>query len=184
MKTTSRPFLLGLACALAGAIAFAQTKPAAPAPANPISAGTKVMFQIVSGYLTRSADKVSEEVYAFKPTPEVRTFGQIIGHVVDDNYGICAAALGEKPPVEGTEKSKTTKPELVKALAESMAYCGKAIAALTDANAADVLPFFGQKMARVSILDFNTAHQYEHYGNLVTYMRLKGIVPPSSEKTR
>ena len=67
-------------------------------------------------------------------------------------------------------------------MADSVAYCQKAYSGLTDAGTAEVLPFFGQKMARVSILDFNTAHDYEHYGNLVTYMRLKGIVPPSSEK--
>jgi uncharacterized damage-inducible protein DinB len=150
--------------------------------ANPMSGGSKMMFQMVSGYLTRSAEKVPEDVYAFKPTPEVRSFGQIIGHVAEENYGICAAALGEKPPVEGIEKSKTTKAELAKALADSVAYCQKAYSSLTDASGAEMMPFFGQKLARLSILDFNTSHDYEHYGNLVTYMRLKGIVPPSSER--
>jgi len=176
----SRLFLAAFAAAVVGAIAFAQAQ--APATANPISAGSKMMFQIVSGYVTKSADKVSEEIYAFKPTADVRTFGQIIGHVAEENYLICAAAQGEKPPVEGIEKSKTTKADLVKALADSVAYCQKAYGSLTDASGAEVMPFFGQKMARLSILDFNTAHDYEHYGNLVTYMRLKGIVPPSSER--
>jgi uncharacterized damage-inducible protein DinB len=169
-----------LACTVAASVASAQA-PASPT-ANPVSAGSKMMFQMVSGYITRSADKVDEATYAFKPTPEVRSFGQILGHVAEENYVFCSAALGEKPPVEGIEKSKTAKADLVKALADSVAYCGKAYASLTDASGADVLPFFGQKLARVSILDFNVAHDYEHYGNLVTYMRLKGIVPPSSEK--
>jgi uncharacterized damage-inducible protein DinB len=179
MSPLSRALPVVLACLCTVSAATAQT-PAAPA--NPVSAGSKAMFQIVSGYITRSADKVDEAVYAFKPTPEVRSFGQIIGHLADDNFAICAAAQGEKPPMEGIEKSKTAKADLVKVLADSFAYCGRIQASLTDEKGAEVMPFFGQKMARVSILDFNTAHNYEHYGNLVTYMRLKGIVPPSSEK--
>jgi uncharacterized damage-inducible protein DinB len=188
MRSRFRPFFAAVAFALAfvfavaGAVAVAQTPAQAPAAGNAISGGSKMMFGIVSGFVTKSADKVSEEMYAFKPTPEVRSFGQIIGHVADDHYAICAAAMGEKPPVEGIEKSKTTKADLVKALADSVAYCQKAYASLTDANAGEEMSFFNQKLARVSILDFNTAHDYEHYGNLVTYMRLKGIVPPSSEK--
>lgn len=180
MKFQSRPFLVAIAIAAIGATALAQGQ--APAPGNPISDGSRMMFQIISGFVTKSADKVAEDVYAFKPTPEVRSFGQLIGHVAEDNYIICAAAMGEKPPVEGIEKSMTTKADLVKALADSVAYCQKAYGGLTDATAAQEMPFFGRKMARVSILDFNSAHVYEHYGNLVTYMRLKGIVPPSSEK--
>ncbi len=181
MKSRSRLFLVALACAALTALVFAQAQQPPAAPANPISTGSKTMFKIVTSYVTRAADKVSEDLYAFKPTPEVRSFGQIIGHVADSNYGICSAALGEKPPVEGIEKSKTAKADLVKALADSVAYCQKAFDNLTDANAGEVMSFFGQKMARVTILDFNSAHEYEHYGNLVTYMRLKGIVPPSSE---
>jgi uncharacterized damage-inducible protein DinB len=183
MRPKSLAFSVAIACvATVGVTMLVHAQAPAAAAANPISGGSKVMFQIVSGYVTKSADKASEEIYAFKPTPEVRSFGQIIGHVADDHYGICAAALGEKPPVEGIEKSKTTKADLVKALADSVAYCQKAYSALTDASGAEVVPFFGQKMARLSVLDFNTAHDYEHYGNLVTYMRLKGIVPPSSER--
>jgi uncharacterized damage-inducible protein DinB len=184
VKTKSLLFLVALVCAAAVSASFVRAQGQAPAgaSANPMSAGSKMMFQIVSGYLAKSSEKASEEIYAFKPTPEVRSFGQIVGHVAEENYGICAAAMGEKPPVEGIEKSKTTKAELVKALADSVAYCQKAYSGLTDASGAEVMPFFGQKMARISILDFNTAHDYEHYGNLVTYMRLKGIVPPSSER--
>jgi uncharacterized damage-inducible protein DinB len=169
-----------VSCAVAGSVVIAQAP--AGAPANPVSTGSKMMFQMVSGYLTRSAAKVDESLYSFKPTPEVRSLGQLFGHVADDNYAICASAVGEKPPVEGIEKSKTTKAELVQALADSIAYCNKAYGTLTDVSGAEVMSFFGQKLARVSILDFNVAHDYEHYGNLVTYMRLKGIVPPSSEK--
>jgi uncharacterized damage-inducible protein DinB len=184
VKSMSTLLLVVVACLLAAGPAFAQAAAQAPAapPVNPISAGSQMLFQMVSGNLTKSADKVSEELYAFKPTPEVRSFGQIVAHVADANYQFCSAALAEKAPVEGIEKTKTTKADLVKALAESVAYCQKAYSGLTDASGAEMVPFFGRKMARVSILDFNVAHDYEHYGNLVTYMRLKGIVPPSSER--
>ena len=126
-----------------------------------------------------------EANYSFKPTPDVRSFGQLVGHVADANYGFCAVAAGEKPPAGGfegpIEKGTTGKAALQKALSESFAYCDKVHGGMTDAaGAALVKSFFGE-MAKLSVLDFNTAHDFEHYGNMVTYMRLKNIVPPSSE---
>lgn len=168
-----------LALGIAVSVALAQAPAAAD---NPISAGTNMIFKSVSGYLTRSADKLDEGLYAFRPTPEVRSVGQLFGHIADSNYAFCSAAMGEKPPVSDVEKTKTTKADLVKALGDSFTYCQKAYQGLTDANAGEPMTFFGRKMARVVILNFNAAHDDEHYGNLVTYMRLKGIVPPSSEK--
>src|SRR5436305_5216733 len=83
---------------------------------NPLSAGAKRTFGVIKGYITRAAAKMPEEQYSFKPTPEVRSFGQIIGHIADSNYGFCSAAAGEKPPVGGfepgavsLEKTKTGK---------------------------------------------------------------------------
>ncbi len=180
-----RPFTRMLLAVLAVAVVVPTLVAGGQAPAapisDPISSSSRTMFKIVSGFVSRSADKVGEDLYSFKPTPEVRSFGQLVGHVADANFGICATAQGEKPPMQGIEKSKSSKADLVKALADSFAYCQKAYDSMSDARGAEVVPFFGQKMARVSVLDFNTAHNYEHYGNMVTYMRLKGIVPPSSE---
>ena len=154
--------------------------------ANPLSAGAKRTYDIIKGYVTRAAEKMPEEHYAFKPTPDVRSFGQLVGHVADANYGFCSAAGGEKPPAGGfespIEKSKTSKADLQKALADSFAYCDKAHAGMTDAAGAAAIKFFGGEMAKLSVLEFNTHHDFEHYGNMVTYMRLKNIVPPSSEK--
>jgi uncharacterized damage-inducible protein DinB len=153
---------------------------------NTISAGAKKTADIIKGYITRSATKVPEDLYSFKPTPEVRSFGQVVAHIADANFGFCAAAAGEKPPMGGfegpIEKSKTTKADLEKALAESFAYCDKVHASLNDTTGAATVKLFGNDMAKLSVLDFKTAHDFEHYGNLVTYMRLKNIVPPSSEK--
>jgi uncharacterized damage-inducible protein DinB len=155
----------------------------AQAPADPLAAGAKQSFGIVKGYITKAAAKMPEDSYGFKATPDVRSFGQIVGHIADANFHICAAALGEKSPMgeASVEKTKTTKADLEKALAESYAYCDKAHAAMTDKAGAATVKFFGGDTAKLSVLEFNTHHNFEHYGNLVTYMRLKGLVPPSSE---
>lgn len=183
-----------LLCLLLSAPAFAQmggeaakpgqmASPTASPMANPITAGAKTPYDMVKGYITKSAAAASDAVFAFKATPEVRSFGQIIGHIADANYMICSAAAGEKSPGTGDiEKTKTTKADLSGALGESFSYCDKVFAAMTDAEGAKAVKFMlGGDMAKLSILAFNTAHDFEHYGNLVTYMRLNKMVPPSSQ---
>ncbi len=165
---------LGALLVLVPAPGFAQTS------ANPMTDSVKAQFGMVKDYITRTAAKVPEDLYSFKPTPEVRSIGQLIGHLADDNYSICATAAGEKAPASGIEKSKTTKADLTKALADSVAYCDKVIAGMDDKKGAEIVKFIGPT-PRVMVLAFNNSHCNEHYGNLVTYMRLKGIVPPSSE---
>ncbi|MGH9174935.1 MAG: DinB family protein, partial [Vicinamibacterales bacterium] len=116
--------------------------------------------------------------------PEVRTFGQIIGHIADANQMICGAAASEKAAPLNAEKTLTTKAELSKALADSIAYCDKVIAGMDDKKGLETVKFFvGGMQARAMVLAFNNAHDYEHYGNLVTYMRINKIVPPSSERS-
>jgi uncharacterized damage-inducible protein DinB len=157
--------------------AFAQN-------ANPMTAAAKGQFNMIKGNLAKTAAKVGEEHYAFKPTPEVRSLGQLIGHVADANFMICAAAAGEKPPQGGFEKGKTSKADLSKGLNDSLAYCDSVLAKMDDTKGVEIVKFFGQDQPRLAVLFFNVEHDNEHYGNLVTYMRLKGIVPPSSESTR
>jgi uncharacterized damage-inducible protein DinB len=146
-----------------------------------LSGGAKAYQNQMKSVIQRSAEKMPDENFSFKPTADVRSYGQILGHVADAQYTFCSASMGEKNPAPGIEKSKTTKAELVSALQDAFAYCDKAYGALTDANASEVLKFGNGERARLNILSFNTAHDFEHYGNLVTYMRLKGVVPPSSE---
>src|SRR5262249_537640 len=131
-----------------------------------------------------TAAKVSEELYAFKPTPEVRSLGQLIGHVADANFMICAAAAGEKAPQGGFENGKTTKADLSKGLNDSIAYCDAVFARMDDKKSNEMTALVGVQQPRVAVLFFNVEHENEHYGNLVTYMRLKGIVPPSSEPSK
>ena len=158
--------------------------------ANPLSAGAKRTYDIIKGFVTKAAAKMPEEHYSFKPTPDVRSFGQLVAHVADANYGFCAAVLGEKPPEGGfdpksqlREDDKTTKADLEKALAASFAYCDKVHAGMTDAGGAAIVKFFLGEMAKLSLLEFNTHHDFEHYGNIATYMRIKNLVPPSSERS-
>ena len=149
--------------------------------ANPITAGAKAQFDAVSGFIIRAAEKVPEDTYEFRATPDVRTMGQLFGHVADAFFGMCATAGGSKPPRTGIEKSVTGKANLVAALKEGAAFCQTVYTSMTDQRGVETVPFFFGPTPRTSVLYFNVAHGYEHYGNLVTYMRLKGIVPPSSE---
>jgi len=173
-----RIWIVTVGLALLPATLPAQTTPAAT---NPATQSVKAQFEMIKGVLNKTAAKVGEELYSFKPTPEVRSLGEILGHVADANFGICATAAGEKPTSGGFEK-KTAKDEIVKGLTDSIAYCDKVIASLDDTKGAAAVPFFGGPMPKLSVIYFNISHNNEHYGNLVTYMRLKGIIPPSSEK--
>ena len=148
---------------------------------NPITAAAKAQFDAVSGFLVRAAEKIPEDVYAFQPTAEVRTVAQLVGHVGDGFMGMCSTGGGGKPPRAGIEKSVTGKANLVAALKEAVAYCQTVYGAMTDQGGQETVPFYFGPSPRSAVLYFNVAHAYEHYGNLVTYMRLKNIVPPSSE---
>jgi uncharacterized damage-inducible protein DinB len=141
----------------------------------------KMVQKQVTAWIERAAEKMPEEQYAFKPDPAVRSFSQILGHIADADYLFCSAALGEKSSSPGIEKTKTTKAELTSALRAAFAYCNRAYDALTDANANETVKAFGQERNKLGVLWFNASHNLEHYGNLVVYMRLKGIVPPSSD---
>ena len=141
----------------------------------------KMVQKQVTAWIERAAEKMPEEEYAFKPDPAVRSFGQILGHIADANYLFCSPLLGENNPSPGIEKSKTAKAELRSALRDAFAYCSRAYDRLTDANANETVKALGQERNKLGVLWFNASHNLEHYGNLVVYMRLKGIVPPSSD---
>jgi uncharacterized damage-inducible protein DinB len=166
-----------------------QAKPAAPSapaaqtapPANPITASERGFYSFVSTAVVGAAQKMPEENYSFKPTPEVRTFGQLVGHVADASYTFCSQAIGEANPAKDIEKTKTSKADLVAALKDGVAYCNKAFESMTDAKGSEMVKLFNFNLARLTVFSINSAHTDEHYGNMVTYLRLKGIVPPTSE---
>ena len=169
---------------VAAPLAFAQPKPPAIDPANPITSSLKANFERVQKFILGAADEMPAADYAFKPSPDVRSFGELVGHVADASYMFCAAAKKDaKPPTKGKiEKTVTGKDALKKALADAFAYCDGAYKTSTDAALSSSISLFGNdKMLKFQALDINVAHDNEHYGNMVTYLRIKKLVPPSSK---
>jgi uncharacterized damage-inducible protein DinB len=168
------------------ALSAEQSQPPATAAGNAISQAIKTAWEGAKRNLKESADQMPEPDYAFKPTEQVRTFGQILAHVAGANYVFCAAAKGEKSPFaeDNFEKTAKTKAEIVKALNDSLAYCDAAYVGLTDRTAGEsiTMPFGMGSQARAYALILNATHLQEHYGNLVTYFRIKGMVPPTSKR--
>jgi uncharacterized damage-inducible protein DinB len=166
----------------AAALAQDAAKPAPP----PITAaaGLKNLHTQVRGFLIRAAEAMPEENYSFKPTPDVRSFGELIGHLANTNYTFCAGPRKvASPNKDNIEKTATTKAALVAALKEAFAFCDPAYE-MADAGLTEMVKFGPRDVAAGYSLTFNVAHNNEHYGNIVTYMRLKGMVPPSSEPRR
>jgi uncharacterized damage-inducible protein DinB len=165
--------------------ALAVTVTAAEAQ-NPVSDGIRSSWNGVKRNIAESAEQMPEANYAFKPVDTVRTFGEILAHVAGANYVFCASAKGEKSPFaeDAFEKTAKTKAALVKAVADSHAYCDGAYTAVTDATAGQLVnnPFGSGQSPRANQLIGNIGHDNEHYGNLVTYFRIKGMVPPSSKR--
>jgi uncharacterized damage-inducible protein DinB len=159
--------------------AFSQEK---QLPPNPFSTMNKRGYERTKGILLRSAEKMPEENYSFKPVDSVRSYGQIIGHLADAQYLFCTTVSGEKNPGLNIEKTKTAKADLIAALKEGFAYCDKVYDSMSDTSALEMVKFFGNDAPKYAVLQINVGHNMEHYGNLVTYMRMKGIVPPTSEQ--
>lgn len=144
--------------------------------------GVKTAWTAMARYVTAAAEQMPEADYAYKPVETVRSFGELVGHVAGAQNMICAAALGEPQKSEDDiEKSAKTKAALVAALKASNDYCVRAYG-ITDAASAGMTKLFGQDQSKMFVLSLNAAHTGEHYGNIVTYMRMKGMVPPSSQR--
>ena len=153
----------------------------AMAQENPLSTANKGLYGGLKKILVRSAELMPEEHYGYKPTEDVRSFGQIVGHLADSQYFFCSAVLLEKNPSPKVEKTKTSKADLIAALKDSIAYCDRAYDGMTDATALEKVKVMGGERPKLSALNINQMHAALHYGNLITYMRMKGVVPPSSD---
>jgi len=154
---------------------------AAQSPSSGAVAASSAIWSVTIGNIIKSAEQMPEAKYSFRPTPAVRTFGQIIGHVAGAQYTYCSAAIGDNPASEGDiEKTKTSKADLVAAIKASTEYCRRAYAQ-SDAAAMAMTKVFGEDNSRLFALIGNASHDAEHYGNVVTYLRINGMVPPSSQ---
>jgi uncharacterized damage-inducible protein DinB len=214
-----RSTLLALLVLLVGLVSFRLANlpvnaqaPAAAAQAtpDPIATALRTGFDGISRNLSESATKMPEENFAFKPTPDVRSFGEILGHVANSHYSYCSRVKGEPNPNKQNFEQVKAKADMVKALNDSIDYCKAVYASMTDAKigqpatptvAAPAAPtglrVDGDPAAQAPkpaapprpMVPFNTlmgnlTHDWEHYGNLVTYLRLKGLVPPSTERAQ
>ncbi len=202
--------VLFIGCAAVTAIAQMPSASQAPAasaqaPTDPVATALRNGFDGISRNLAESAAKMPEENFGFKPTPDVRSFGEILGHVANSHYSYCSRVKGEKNPNAQDLEKVTAKAEMVKAFTASIDYCKAVYASMTDAKivqpvtppapttapAANPPAATGQKppaaprpFVPFNVLNQNLTHDWEHYGNIVTYLRLKGLVPPSTERSQ
>jgi uncharacterized damage-inducible protein DinB len=151
----------------------------ATAQSNPISMDAKQDYTSIKDILIRSAEKMPEENYSFRTTEKVRTYGEMIAHIADVQTAVCSMAKGE--PKRGNASGKTSKADLTAALKASFDYCDPVYDSITDATGAQMVKMFGHDKSKLWVLFFNIEHDNEMYGQMVAYMRIKGIVPPSSE---
>lgn len=166
----------GLFVALGGLLAL----PLALSGQSAVTESLKGLHDITKQNVVATAEMVSEDLYGYQPTEEVRTLGGILAHIANAQYMFCSAAAGEaNPNSENFEETLSGKDATVAALEAAFSYCDGVYADMTDEVGAEMRDFFGG-MTASGVLAFNSAHNYEHYGNLVTYMRINGIVPPSS----
>ncbi len=157
---------------LAGAFSLqAQTQAAHIAEAKTIWNGAK-------GNLQKLAEAMPEDGYGFKPTPDIRSFGELMGHIADAQGLFCSMAAG-KPKPDSVAK-KTAKADLVAAMKDSIALCDAAFESLTEANASESVGQGRMQRSRIASLEYNSVHSSEEYGYGAVYLRLKSVVPPSS----
>lgn len=176
-------------CACTALFVFALAVPVAPAQTPPapqiisLAAGFQRSYNNIKQNLTEMAAKMADADYTYMPTKDVRTFGQLMGHAANAQFGACAAARGMANPNQGNDnEKKATKAEFVKALADSFAVCDEAFKMLTDANATEMMKQGQNSVARAAILANMIAHSNEVYGTGISYMRGKGLIPPSTER--
>lgn len=161
-------------------VVFAQTPPFV-APASP-AAETLAAYNRVKPNVIKAAEKMPEADFQFKPTADIRTYARIVNHVTEAQFRTCSTLNGTKPDPKAVPSDTGTKAEILAGLKASFAECDKAYGALTDANITEPMSFGPAKRTRIGAAYGNISHDNEQYAELSTYLRLKGIAPPTSEK--
>jgi len=152
-------------------------------PANPLSTELLQSYTIIKTNLLKMAQKMPDDAYAFKPTPEIETFAQRVSHIARANLRTCAGLKGETKTLDA---SKATKTGMLAALQESFGYCDAVFTSLTDTSAVEMVegrigsPPTQQPRTRLSTMWNIVRHSNELYGYMAVYLRLKGVVPPTS----
>ena len=156
-----------------------------PAPPTKFSATADLQraYYGLKGNILKAADKMPADSYSFRPTPEIRTFARVINHVTEAQLRSCGALNGTAPDALPKVPPETAdKAAIVAALQASFAECDKAYAALANDNLLQMLTIGPITRTRIGFAWGNVSHDNEQYATLALYMRLKGLVPPSSEK--
>lgn len=184
MKKVAIVVAMVFACCLA---TFAQNQ---KAPVTDIGGALNHYLSGVEGEFVPAAESMPDDKFDFAPTngefKGVRTFAQQVQHVAAVNYMIGAVLLGEKPPValkgENAPDTVKTKADTIKFLKDSFEYAHKAFASINEKNAYEqiAMPWGSQKTARLSLALIMAGHPFDHYGQMVEYLRMNGIVPPAS----
>lgn len=182
----TRAAVMAMAGLLMGVTGAAAQTPPAAASGGPLSGALQRAYANVKRNITEAAEKMPEAEYGFRPVDTVRTFAGFVGHVADGAFAYCSLAKGDKNPnpTPGALDKLTTKAETVAALTKAFAYCDDVHNAMTDEKALALVKMGPNETPAVAVLFGNVSHLNEHYGNLVTYMRIKGLVPPSTERAQ
>lgn len=145
---------------------------------NPLSTELKQGYAMEKGFIVKSVAKMAEADYSFKPTPQVRSFGELANHVLDVQGALCATVKGDGKKFMNASTDKASVTAYAKQVFD---YCDAVYDGMTDAAGLQMTKMFGMDKTKYGVLDFAIQHDNEGYGTMVVYMRLKGIVPPSSE---
>jgi hypothetical protein len=175
---------LMFACVLMASTAHAQAPAAQGAQKVPLSEGLRRSYNALKMNLTETAQKFDEASYTYTPSKDIRGFGEQLAHLANSQFNACAAARGQANPHQGSnlQKTKTTRADIIQALADSFAFCDPAFANLTDQSALEFVRQGQNEVARGSVLTNLLVHGNLEYGVLTVYMRTKGMVPPSTER--
>jgi uncharacterized damage-inducible protein DinB len=175
------------------AAAYAQTSDGGfdKALSPSLASSAKAMHMTIRRNLAEAADAMPAEDYGFKPTPDVRSFAQLIGHVINANFFFCSQAKSAAMPTTTNFERVADKAALIKGLTDALASCDTVYESTSDADFTRAVTLNGfpgmnpkTETSRGAVLMFNTTHNNEHYGNIVVYLRLKGKVPPSTARSQ
>lgn len=155
-----------------------MTPPPSTGPASEVQGN----YNRLKPNVIKAAEKMPEADYQYKPTPEIRTYARVVNHVTEAQMRTCSIMNGGKFDASKVPSDTADKATIVAGLKASFEECDKAFAALTDANAVEMLAMGPNKRSRIGLAWGDVSHDNEQYAELSTYLRLKGLVPPTSEK--
>jgi uncharacterized damage-inducible protein DinB len=165
-------------CLALASRANGQISPDLPNPIaapNPLTTTLSIFRSNMQDKIMKSAEAMPESKYSYRPTKDVRSFGEILKHVGDISYILCSNAKGEAPPT--ITAAKGSKTEIIAYLKGAFSACDSAYSGFTDAHLNDPADFWGFKTNKMFILTQVGNHDALHYGNLVTYLRLNNLEP-------